>query len=309
MENLKWKYIFLHALRFLYGAVFIYSAFAKLYPIEGFELFVLENSFLSWNLSTVASRLLIALELGLGVFLWLNIYSKQIQKLAIAILSAFTVYLLFLHFSKNNVENCNCFGSHLELTPLESIFKNIILIGIGVFLYKFRTSFSFKSIRSITFILIVIVLLVPFVLSPPDFMVKHRYDNEIEGELNLQLLDVDFVYNNNEYDLSSGKWIVCFYSTGCKFCKMSNNKITRFVERHDLPERVFIFFLGSENEIQEFWNDSNSDGFPYEILSPAEFFTVGGNRLPSIFFINDKKIEHHCLYRDLFEEDVTTFLE
>ncbi len=303
------KRLIVHVLRFLLGGIFIYSAFAKLYPIEGFELFILEHSFFSWNVCTLLARLLIAVELGLGVFLCLNIYSKRVQQLSIALLVVFSIYLLYLHFSSKNVENCNCFGSHLMMTPLQSFLKNIILLSIAFVVYRFRTAFTFKYKPWIALALSITALSLPSILSPPDFLIKNRYDNNIAGNLQLELLEeVDFIYNEKNYNLSEGKWIVCFYSTGCQFCKMANTKLSLFSERHNLPDNVFVFFFGQEESIQEFWEETNSKGFPYKILPPAEFFTLGGNRLPSIFFINNQKIEHHCLYRDLFEEDVTDFL-
>ena len=174
----------------------------------------------------------------------------------------------------------------------------------------YKSSFELKLPKQllITAALVLTVVSIPIILSPPDFMIKNRYNNDLSGQLNIQNITVIDSISNSPVDLQHGKWIVGFYSTGCKFCKMANRKLEVISEKHDI-DNVFVFFWGDPAKIDDFWLESNSDGNPFMMLETKQFFFFFGKSLPSVFFIEDMQIKKHCLYRDLFEEDVVNFFK
>src|SRR5690554_1640604 len=104
----------------LMGAVFIFSGYTKLYPIEPFEYTFVDIGMAGWQLAPFVARLLIGLEFLIGVLLVFNLHLRKIiYKTGIALLLFFSVYLVLLIFFTGNKGNCGCFGSHLEMTPLQ----------------------------------------------------------------------------------------------------------------------------------------------------------------------------------------------
>lgn len=139
-------------IRFAVAALFIVSAIAKLYPspyfaISTFEVKQLYPLGFSADVATYFSRILIGLELALGILLLLPYRLKKwIIPAAILLLAIFTIHLSIETFSKGgNSGNCGCFGSLLPMTPLEAIIKNIIAMALLVFLYFLKIKESAKN--------------------------------------------------------------------------------------------------------------------------------------------------------------------
>ena len=93
--------------RFLVGAVFIFSAISKLYPIEVFELNFVYQGIVGWDLAPYLSRGLIIVELFLGVSLLFNVLLKQLILPAIVgLLLFFTAYLFYSIVKDGNSGTC-----------------------------------------------------------------------------------------------------------------------------------------------------------------------------------------------------------
>ncbi len=78
------------------GAIFLYSGYTKLYPIEPFEYTFVDLGFINWQIAPFVARLMIAAEFAIGILLVLHINLKMAYKMAMAILLVFCVYLLLL---------------------------------------------------------------------------------------------------------------------------------------------------------------------------------------------------------------------
>ncbi len=115
------------ALTFVVGATFIVSSIMKLQSIETFELYIFSFNLFSLNLSALIARLVIGVELAMGVGYLANIYHKQLYYTIFASLIGFTLFLFYL-IVVGREDNCHCFGDIVHITPAESILKNIVLI-------------------------------------------------------------------------------------------------------------------------------------------------------------------------------------
>ena len=111
----------------LVGCVFIIAAVLKLISIDEFEIYIYSFDILSFLLTTFVSRIIIVGEFILGLFLILKINYKFIWKTSLIILILFTLFLIYAAIFRED-SNCHCFGDLVELNPLESIIKNLILI-------------------------------------------------------------------------------------------------------------------------------------------------------------------------------------
>jgi uncharacterized membrane protein YphA (DoxX/SURF4 family) len=204
------------------GAVFIFSGYTKLHPIEPFEYTFVDLG-LSWQAAPFAARILIALEFMIGVFLLLNLSLKRwIYKSGIALLIIFSIYLLLLIFITGNKGNCGCFGSIIEMTPLQALIKNLVMLVLFITLYRSYNGWKPGKLRAYIILLISVgSLAAPFILNPVELNYSQAYLNKSDDFIKLPL---DSLYNHTlsvppEY-LSKGKQILFFLSLKCKhvFC-------------------------------------------------------------------------------------------
>lgn len=122
-------------IRVLIGAMFVISAILKLISIDTFEIYVYSFQILSFFLSELAARGLIMLEMLMGALMILKVDYKWIWRLAMLITVGFTLFLIYVAIFRND-DNCHCFGDIIELKPLPSIFKNIVIILLLCFIRK-----------------------------------------------------------------------------------------------------------------------------------------------------------------------------
>ncbi|MFQ3579765.1 MAG: DoxX family protein [Bacteroidales bacterium] len=298
-----------HGIRILVGVVFIVSAFMKLYPTEPIEIYLFSHLPFNWNTSTVLARLLIAGEFFIGIGLISNILKRKFLFLSFFVTVGFSFYLLYLLIIGNS-DNCNCFGEYVEFSPLESLIKNIVLIGLIIVVYIFdKSSFNLKYSNPIAISLFIISIGGAIILSPPDFLVKERYITDYEeGQEYYQLNE--FTFSGNTIDFTQGRFIVCFLSVKCPYCKLAANKISVIASKNNNYDKIFYVFGGhpSKQSIEEFWHSSKSHRFPFTIIEPEKFFPLSGDALPAIVFLENGKLVKKHSYRDLFDDDLRDFL-
>ncbi len=132
--------LIVHLSRIFVGAMFIFSGFVKLVdPIgsqykfeEYFSEGVLNLEFLI-PYALPFSILLIIVEIMLGVSLLLG-YKSKITTLSLLGITTIFLFLTWYSAYYNKVTDCGCFGDAIKLTPWETFWKNVILIGLILFL-------------------------------------------------------------------------------------------------------------------------------------------------------------------------------
>ena len=141
-KNIAW------AIRIVIALLFIVSAVAKLskgqildspyFAISTFEVKQLYTLGFSETIAPYFSRILIGIEFALGFLLLINHYLKRITiPITIGLLVVFIGHLSYVTFlSGGNSGNCGCFGELIPMTPIEAIIKNIIAVGLLVWLWK-----------------------------------------------------------------------------------------------------------------------------------------------------------------------------
>ncbi|MBP7543464.1 MAG: DoxX family protein [Ignavibacteriaceae bacterium] len=123
-------------LRIFLGVMFLFSGISKLFPIEAFEVVTWQQGVVSLELAPYFSRLMISFEILLGgLFLIGYKMRKFTLPASLLLLSAFTIYLMIIELTGNGGENCGCFGELIPMTGIESIIKNIVFIGMAVYLF------------------------------------------------------------------------------------------------------------------------------------------------------------------------------
>ncbi len=134
--------IITHIFRLLVSITFIFSGFVKLVDPLGsaykFEEYfggdVLNLEFLS-PYALQFSIVLILAEIMLGVMLLVG-YKPKLTVWSLFFISLLFLFLTWYSAYYDKVTDCGCFGDAITLTPWETFYKNIILIGLILFLIK-----------------------------------------------------------------------------------------------------------------------------------------------------------------------------
>lgn len=294
--------------RIIIGVVFVLSALLKYLSIEVVDLFFFDHKLFPWVFTTLASRILIAGEAVIGLMLIIGIFPKISKILTFVSLICFTVYLLLkpLLFDVTN-ENCYCFGDIIQLTDVQTIIKNLILLILALTL-SWAKWWKFKHSKYILISLVVLSLATTFIIKPPDYIQAKIYKHtaKIRPEVFERVKQLD---NVKALNINEGKKIVCLYSTGCKYCKRAAKKIDVIIERHHLDKKNFIeLFGGKEKPLAEFYKESGTKPLNYTFVPVIMFIRTTYGHMPVIILLDKGKVVQIYKLTTIDEEFIVSFL-
>ena len=172
LTELKLNNTLQYVFRVLLGILFLFSATAKLIGIDAFELYLFSFGWFPLGTAYLLARLVIAAEYTLGLLLIANFWPRLAFWASLALLAGFTIFLGVLAATGNR-DNCNCFGELVNLNPVQSIWKNLGMLGLLLLSADVRP-FQIKH-QGLWFALAAVVpLATVLIVSPPD---NWRYDS------------------------------------------------------------------------------------------------------------------------------------
>lgn len=157
--------------RFVLGATFVFSGFVKAIDPTGTQ-YKIQDYLAAANIATalpdwltlVAAVLLAAVEFCLGVFVFLAMHRRAASKLAVAFMAVMTLVTMWIA-AFDPVEDCGCFGDAIRLTNVQTLLKNIALLGCAVVVaWKPLLNYRFLS-QSTQWIAVNYTVLFIFLLS------------------------------------------------------------------------------------------------------------------------------------------------
>ncbi|MGN6478343.1 MAG: MauE/DoxX family redox-associated membrane protein [Flavipsychrobacter sp.] len=294
------------------GALFLFSAFTKIYDLESFEGFqytIVEYVHVPWILATLGARILIGMEAALGLLMAIQFYGRKkwVLKLAIFLLIIFSVYLVYLWAAVGNNVDCGCFGDYLKMTPAVSILKNAALL-IGIYLLiRFCNGIKFKRQEWITWILLIGLTIAPFIIYPlpntqPDWLNKDKY------KINLSSLYASGKTDAPKEDLYRGKHVIAFFSLKCPHCRMAAKKMHIMKEKNpSLP--FYMVVAGNDKYMAPFFEDTHAQNIPYTKLNSEEFTAIAGFSWPAIFLVNNGMVEAQTNYINMNQAEIEDWLK
>lgn len=182
------KVYFAWTIRVIVSVLLIFSAYSKLYPSANLGLGTMEVKqlyTLGFDRASAPyfSRLLVAAEFALGIAILFPHFLKRIVIPAtIALLVIFCVHLSYSIL--NDVGgNCGCFGELIKMTPTEALIKNIITIGLLVWLMRMLP--KDKPPHNFPFLLLTYALpsLALFMISPIQKATPNTSTSNSETEI------------------------------------------------------------------------------------------------------------------------------
>lgn len=293
--------LILSSIRILLGIFFIISAITKIVSIDSFEIFIYSFGYLKLNTAFLFARFLIAIEFFIGLLLITGIYLSLVIKASIVLLSVFSIFIAYMMIGRSNA-HCHCFGDVFELSNITSLIKNIIIIVLLLLIRK-SSKLVNKYQTVITSVFFILSFAIPFILSPPDSFYLTRYSGKVT--YNDVLLD-KFLKDNKEY--SSGKKVLCFYSTNCKFCRLAAQKISVIAGKTNKFELINCIFWTPNKSVNDFYSETNTYKFKYKTLQPDLFLRITNGEMPAILLLQDGKVKAKYGYRSINESELTHFL-
>lgn len=288
MSNLINSRVLQNTIRLLLGVFFIVTAVLKLLSIDNFELYIYSFGLFDYVATTFLSRLLIFIELIIGLGLILKIFYRQIWWLTMLLMVGFTIFLVYAAIFRND-SNCHCFGDLVELNPLQSIVKNIIVIAL-LFVIKTEQSHDYQPVlkKWLVTLTLVVSFVVSFVLLPMDVVYNKIYsDNEEVNEEAFyeSLSDSTFV------ELHEGLYLINYVLAGCKYCKIGAEKATMMLDRNGISHDKLKFFVGGSDEAIEIFVEitGTSDYEHWKIPAP-QFMAITYGKFPLFVFIENGNI-------------------
>ena len=322
-------------LRVFLFALFVFSAITKMFPIFPFEKQLVDLGFADWCLAPYLARLIIGVELGLGIALIQNHYLKRVVIPATALLLvAFCIHLSY-QIAIGQGGNCGCFGQFIEMTPTEALIKNIVTLGLLAWLFKISKEKKDNQRFSIVLLIGAFSILFMFMYfpfspcgkqCPPcpvlDCELCHHDTVYVDtcggGESRPPVPLIDNsptpvvskfsklnVFSGMKVKIDEGKSIVCFFMPGCDHCREAAKALAELSKDPNFP-RVYVYFGDEEvNKIDEFFQVAGKK-YPYQVLGIGEFFTLMGTEgeTPGILYLWNGNIQKSYFGQQFNKDDL-----
>lgn len=291
--------------RILLGLVFAISSVAKLSSLESFELYIFSFGYAGFDLCSIAARLIIIAEFLLGIFLAFNILPRLTRWLTGLSLAGFSIFLLWRAFI-GDVESCHCMGDMVDMNPMQSLIKNIILALLLAYVWKDHGRMILKHQIPVACITSAAIIIVVFLAFPPDFYYRGSSESH-------DLSEEAFRPVADSLGLSTGKRAVCFYSGSCEHCKHCVSKMAGIISRHSLPkDSVFVLFMQThenQDSVATSFFTENGEGLvlPYDYLHPVEFIPLTNGSMPLVVLFEDGELVKEYDYLSINEKELAAF--
>lgn len=281
------------------GCLFIAAAFLKLFSIDEFEIYIYSFDIFDFLTTTFIARLLIAGELILGIFLIFRIYYEFTLRITFLTLILFTLFLTYVAIFRND-DNCHCFGELIELSPIESIIKNVIVM---IFLLSQRIKESTNRRVCGSLLIVTSTLLIVFIISPPDAIYNKIYSSEKEissRELYNAFDDIVKINFENDtitldstaiFNINDGRQMIAMVSAGCKYCKLGVKKLSMMMDNEESDiDDVDIFIWGSPEGIVDFREETLTEDYQYWHIMPNKAIDITYGRFPIFILMEGNEI-------------------
>ena len=284
------------------GVLFIISAILKMLGMAAFEMYLYEFGVVSFEVAAVFSRLIIAMELAVGVALLANI--RWADYVAGAMLLVFSIFLI-VQVQMGNTGNCHCMGEMFDLPPSKSLSKNLMMLML--LFWGYRMADYLKQSKKSWIITVSVISLVSvvsvFAINRPDFMrlVKER---EYSQEKLTELLQEKFP------SALEGDKVVCVLSTHCGMCKMAARRMEGIFTRYKWKDDEILTVFSHTHETSKPIEERIDSFFVETKVKRRNVITVDQDslydvapRVPTIFLLKDGIVKKTHGYRSIYSGD------
>lgn len=285
--------IFANIFLFLVSLIFFASAIFKIFSLEVFEFYFVQIGIASWRTAPFIARFFIGVELVVAIFLLLRIHLRQTLIFTIAFLIFLSVYLVVTEILNFSNVNCGCFGHFFIISPINALFKNLLLIVVLILIYIYRSQiYTLYVNKFFSFLLLSVSLLSPYVFAPIFFDKFADFDDFGNKYSAYSIEELKTIWHSNYPDdkFAQGKWCVLFASATCQHCINAAYKLRILSQK--FPQMQLAFFInGKKQNIEIFLLKSNSSNIRYIKTSAKTIIDYTDGKLPTIFLISDNVLK------------------
>ncbi len=289
-------------IQYLLGVVFIASGITKLMSFDEFQIFIYSLNIVNLNFSLALSRIIIAIELSLGLLYFVRIFKKPVSYITLALMIIFTVFAFYLEFS-NKSDDCHCFGTIIQFSNTATILKNFVIIILVIYSLVYGRQKKNKYDLLIVACTLFVAFGATIVVRPPDLTFATK--SPTEEYFHKPSFD-KFVTDNN---LNDQKRVICFFSFKCKYCQFAAKKMSIIAERANNTHNILYVFWETDNNIDDFFKETKTHSFETKDLNVIEFLKLTNGKMPLIILYNNGVIEHAYRYKDMDESQIIRFLQ
>jgi hypothetical protein len=299
MGAISFKNVICALLSLICGAVFIFSAATKLMPVEAFEITLVDIGVANWHTAPFIARLMIGLEFATGFLLIFLFRLKRFTiPFAALLIAVFTVYLIYVIKVYGNKGNCGCFGAVIEISPLEGIAKNIVLLILLALIWFLATPFEFRFKLPLAAIGVLVLMILPFILNPMGYPFVKKPISEFKH----------FKLRPVIPEMTKGKQIVALFSATCPHCRLAAKKLTVIEKQHPEIPMLFVIY-NNKKKVDEFFDDTKSESVTHLLMdNKDDFGKLTGYVFPRIYWMNDSIVEYETNYIEFNEAEVEAWL-
>ena len=317
-------------IRLSLGAFLITTAVLKLISIDSFELYIYSFNIFSFVSTTIISRIVIAVEMWLGLWLLLKIFYKETWLLCMSMMVAFTIFLIFAYFDKGD-DNCHCMGEIISMKPGHSIIKNIVII---ILLVLIKVERGDKKRRRRQWLgagtTLVISFVIPFIIIPNDMIYNKLFSkeerlnreafyesvNDSTYNIFLKVLpemkddSIIFVEEERPMNISEGRYLINFALAGCKYCKMGAERLSIMFDKHEIDKEKLKFVIGGGPiSISMFMKMAGTQEYEHWKIAPHKMMELTYGVFPQYVFVENGDIVFSGDFRHLDETEIIEFLK
>ncbi len=267
---------------------------------------------MSFDLCTLFARILVGLELILGLGLMSCLWRRTVNWCTAAMLAVFSVFLVW-RIAKGDSESCHCFGELVDMNPVQSLLKNGVLTILLVLGWKgtFPWLKNGKLRIIIPLVVVAATFTTIFAANPPDFYFR------LTGHESSDLMTSKWDPYCEEYGWSDGRELVMFASPFCDYCARCSTIMTSMIRRDNLPmDRIHIVFLEATvnpedmyKVIPEFFKQyTYGVTYDYRIMDGDYFLSMTNGVMPLVCLFEDGVLVKEYDLFSLDEAAISSFL-
>lgn len=264
-------------LQIFLAVTFLFSAYTKAIAPGFFEILLEQQGLVPNRLyGAWATRAIIALEVWLGLGLLFSVFIRALLRISFGLLVAFSVHLCYLIII-GETGNCGCFGEMISMSPLASLGKNVVLLGVNGFLLRYKYKGNKKSgwIWALLPALFAAAVFVwPISTEPDEVVAKFPAFEE-----------------TSEIDFTTGEYLVAVLNLSCEHCQEAAQELAELQRNGvSLPQVVALFFEEGDTTVKQFNAKTNAD-FPYQMIDVNTFFDLIGSAPPRVYWIKAGEVD------------------
>ncbi|MEI7901830.1 MAG: MauE/DoxX family redox-associated membrane protein [bacterium] len=241
-----------------------------------------QNLLHSRVMAAYAVRLLVAAERCLGLACFQRARFRHFTLPAIfGLLAPFSFYLAYLAFLRKDTGSCHCFGELIRMSPLESLFKNLALFGLVLYLFRKTRGWPAGSWRVPAGLAAASLLIVFLGFPARQIGVHPSVATPSTGKS--RFAEFRGFSDGQAADLTTGTCLAVFVSLDCDHCRTLVTSLAEADSQNALPS-TYLICLGETSKAPAFFRGTDAD-FPYLCVGPKTFFAFIGERPPRLYLL------------------------